>query len=191
MKYLAILLLLIVLSGCASDEKDADKVTYPSIVMPPDSLAFHLANIHILEAAMRHRDVRKQALQLNAKNGFEDYFDTSKVSRERFERSLSYWEKNFDEMANIYDLAMERLSTKLARMKQSSEVAADSTTRITPQEKSVEAPEKPKRLKQEQLSAEQRRLKQIQERKQQRSAARKKEKRAAKSSEAARQDTAR
>jgi len=81
-------------------------------------MAFYLSEVHIIDAAMRNREVRRKSLQSYAKRGFVYYFDTAGVSHEKFVRSLDFWRQDTKEMAAIYDVAMERLSVKLAAAKQ-------------------------------------------------------------------------
>jgi hypothetical protein len=98
-------------------EKTVSTRPVPDHILPKDSMALFLGQIHLVDAASRHREVRKQSLQSYAKRGFIEYFDTAHVSRERFLESLSFWGEDFQEMDEIYDLAMERLSTQMAKLK--------------------------------------------------------------------------
>ncbi|NQV51576.1 MAG: DUF4296 domain-containing protein [Flavobacteriales bacterium] len=115
MKALLPLLSLVFLLACGSDKPTPRPV--PPDVLSKDSMAFFLSQVHVVDAAMRHRDVRKENLQVYAKRGFIEYFDTAQVSRKKFVQSLAFWGADFEEMSEIYDLAMERLSTQTARLK--------------------------------------------------------------------------
>ena len=115
MKALIPLLALLFLLACTSDKPAPRPV--PVDVLSKDSMAYFLSQVHVIDAAMRHRDVRKENLQVYAKRGFIEYFDTAQVSRAKFVRSLEFWGADFEEMSEIYDLAMERLSTETARLK--------------------------------------------------------------------------
>lgn len=114
-RYCALLFLLISVQSCGSNEEEVRQK--PAHVLSKDSVSFYLSQVHIIDAAMRHRDVRKKSLQLEARQGFNHYFDTADISKERFIESLNYWKDNYVEMEEIYDLSMEILSTKLAVLK--------------------------------------------------------------------------
>lgn len=109
-----ILALLIV--ACGEEEKPSRVA--PEGILPKDSMAYYLSQVHIMDAAMRHRKVRKGNMQSYAKRGFIEYFDTAGVSHDRFIRSLEFWAEDFEEMSEVYDLAMERISTQMVRLKQ-------------------------------------------------------------------------
>ncbi|MEQ9187309.1 MAG: DUF4296 domain-containing protein [Cryomorphaceae bacterium] len=110
-----VVLIMALFFGCGQKTPPPRKV--PSSVLSKDSMAYFLSQVHIVDAAMRHRDVRKENLQVYAKRGFIEYFDTAQVNRERFLESLAFWGEDFEEMSGIYDMAMERLSTQMARLK--------------------------------------------------------------------------
>jgi len=116
MRYGTLFCLLLLIQGCTSDEQKLPPK--PANVLSKDSMAFYLSQVHIIDAAMRHRDVRKKSLQSQARQGFINYFDTAGVSKERFVESLNYWKENYVEMEEIYDNSMEILSTRLAVLKQ-------------------------------------------------------------------------
>jgi hypothetical protein len=80
-------------------------------------MAYFISQVHLIDAASRQREIKKGNLQVYAKRGFIEYFDTAKVSRERFLKSLEFWGDDFDDMAEVYDIAMERLSTQAAQLK--------------------------------------------------------------------------
>lgn len=109
------IILCILFSACNGDQREVREL--PRGILPKDSMAYYLSQLHIIDAAMRHREVRKSALQSYAKRGFIEYFDTAGVSHERFVKSLEFWGDDFEDMSEVYDLAMERLSTQLAREK--------------------------------------------------------------------------
>lgn len=116
MRIFAAVCLLLIMASCGNKKKE---LTFkPEGVLSKDSLAFYLSEVHIIDAAMRHREVRKKNLQKQAREGFNHYFDTAGVSQDRFVKSLDYWKDNYSEMEEIYDLSMEILSTKLAKLKE-------------------------------------------------------------------------
>jgi hypothetical protein len=102
------------LASCGPEKPPSRRV--PDGVLSADSMAFFLSQIHLIDAAMRHREVRKQTLQSYAKKSFILYFDTAAVSRDRFLTSMAFWSEDFEAMSGIYDQAMDRLSTKLAKL---------------------------------------------------------------------------
>jgi len=116
--------LMLVLVSCSTKKETK---TPPPDVMGKDSLAYHLGNIHFIDAAMRHRVVRKQSLQAQAKMAFIEYFDTSGTSQQRFETSLAYWRDDFEAMDEIYAKSMEMLSMKLAKANPPESNPEDST----------------------------------------------------------------
>lgn len=116
MRIFAAVCLLLIMASCGNKKKEL--TPKPEGVLSKDSLAFYLSEVHIIDAAMRHREVRKKNLQKQAREGFHHYFDTAGVSQDRFVKSLDYWKDNYSEMEEIYDLSMEILSTKLAKLKE-------------------------------------------------------------------------
>ena len=104
------------LQGCNADKNPGPAIE-PAHILSKDSMAFYLSEVHIVDAALRHRDVRKKGLQAQAKKGFINYFDTAHVSKARFTESLNYWKDNYEEMEEIYDQSMELLSTQLVTLK--------------------------------------------------------------------------
>ena len=83
--------LMAVIVSCGGE---APKRQVPNGVLQKDSMAYYLSQIHVVDAAMRHREVRKQSLQSYAKRGFIEYFDTAQVSRDRFLKSLEFWSED-------------------------------------------------------------------------------------------------
>ncbi len=84
-------------------------------------MALFMADIQVLEAAIRSREVRKQKLQDEARLAYIGYFDTAAVSKDRFMKSLDHWKNDFGIMETIYDDAMEILSTRVAKEKKQEE----------------------------------------------------------------------
>lgn len=119
-----VLFSLLALSGC-SNETQRSESTIPAGVIPADSMAIYMADIQVLEAAIRSREVRKQKLQDEARLAYINYFDTASVSKDRFLKSLDYWKHDFGMMASIYDRAMETLSTRMAKQKKLEESAKE------------------------------------------------------------------
>jgi hypothetical protein len=116
---------ILLMTGGCGDGKDASQaLQVPQGVMAPDSMAIVMAEIQVLEAAIRSREVRKQKLQDEARLAYIGYFDTAAVSKDRFMHSLNYWKRDFGMMESIYDEAMEILSTRMAKEKKRTESQA-------------------------------------------------------------------
>ncbi|NCG28970.1 MAG: DUF4296 domain-containing protein [Bacteroidetes bacterium] len=120
MKWFSLISTLIVLASCGSGNEVVREK--PNGVLPIDSMAMYMADVHLLDAATRHREVRKLGIQAHVKKAYFDYFDTCGISRVRFDKSLDYWSADNEEMIQVYDLSMEILSTKLADIKGASAV---------------------------------------------------------------------
>jgi hypothetical protein len=104
-----------VFTSCGNNENAPREV--PDGILSQDSMAYFISQVHLIDAASRQREIKKGNLQVYAKRGFIEYFDTAKVSRGRFLKSLEFWGDDFDDMAEVYDIAMERLSTQAAQLK--------------------------------------------------------------------------
>jgi len=126
MKQLAAFLLsAILLASCGSEEKAPREV--PDGVLSKDSMAYYLSEVHVIDAALRHRKVRKGNMQPYAKRAFIEYFDTAQISRDRFVESLEFWAEDFEELSEIYDMSMERISTQIVQLKREEKESKKST----------------------------------------------------------------
>ena len=113
-RWLACVLPVLLLSGCASDEAPPKR---PSYIIPDDSLAAVLAEIHQMGAVYQHRVVRKGRMQPYASRDLQLVLDSFGVSRDRIDSSLNYYKRNPEMLEKIYDESLNILSTRLAEMK--------------------------------------------------------------------------
>lgn len=113
--------LMTLIVACSGEQSEDQTLQVPQGIIPPDSMALFMADIQVLEAAIRSREVRKQKLQDEARVAYIGYFDTAAVSKDRFMKSLDHWKNDFGIMETIYDDAMEILSTRVAKEKKQEE----------------------------------------------------------------------
>jgi len=111
-----VLIAIPLLFSCASEEPPPPK---PSNILSDDSLAIILAATHKVSAIYQHRGVRRQRLQDYARNEMIELLDSFGVSRDRVDSSLIYYKDDPDHLGQIYDEALNILSTELAEQKAS------------------------------------------------------------------------
>lgn len=140
MKRSLCILLLLALLAC-SEEARRERPTY---VLPQDSMALVLSEVHVLNAASQHREARKQHFQKFIESEHIALFDSLGIDQARFDSSLNFWLQEPKEMIGIYDVSMNLLSEKLAKVKQKAPV--DSVARQKAQESIREMVEKDKNL---------------------------------------------
>ena len=75
----------------------------PKNVLPSDSMALILVEVHMMNAAHPHRDVRKKKLQPYALKEYQAMFDSVKVSEQRFEESFDWWNDEPEDIRGILD----------------------------------------------------------------------------------------
>lgn len=144
MRLLHVILIAFIFTSCGDEEKVARE--RPADVLPMDSMARYMSELHMIDAATRHRDVRKLGIQAHVKKAYFDYFDTCGITRERFDKSLDYWSGDNEEMIQVYDLSMELLSTKLADIKGSTAIEEEEEPSIEEQLEDGARVRKKKRL---------------------------------------------
>lgn len=129
--YIAALLLMV---GCASEEAPPR----PSHILSEDTMSIVLAEVHYFNAAAQHRDVRRKFMQSLVKEDMDAFYDSLGVTEEQFDESLQYYLDRPQEMLELYDGAMDLLSTRLA--------SSRPTTADSPREEAKPKPASPKEL---------------------------------------------
>lgn len=111
---IAFLLLASLLWSCTGKEPPPPK---PNYVLPDDSLAMVLAEMHLYTAIFQHRTVRRNRLKDYARRDLQLALDSMGVSRARVDSSLRYYKTQPTHLEGVYDEALNILSTQLAEQK--------------------------------------------------------------------------
>lgn len=89
----------------------------PGYVLPQDSMAMILAEVHLLNAVSQHRESRRQHFQKFVEAEQKALFDSLGVPVARFDSSMTFWLEDPKKLKEIYDESMNVLSTRLAQVK--------------------------------------------------------------------------
>lgn len=92
----------------------------PNYVLPQDSMAMILSEVHLLNAVSQHRESRRQHFQKFVEAEQKVLFDSLGVPMARFDSSMTFWLQDPKKMKEIYDESMNVLSTRLAQVKRPS-----------------------------------------------------------------------
>lgn len=88
----------------------------PSDVIPKDSLSLILQEIMLVEYQVQSKYPLPQQFQDCVKKSGDTILSRYQVTYQRFDRSMTYYGSKQEEMQEIYDTVLERLSEKLNRM---------------------------------------------------------------------------
>ncbi|MEZ4720913.1 MAG: DUF4296 domain-containing protein [Flavobacteriales bacterium] len=126
-------LLLVLLTRCGFRENELTPV--PSNLVQRDTLVLLLAESAIFNAQSQHRDTRKKLFKDIILQREKDMFDSLGVSQADFKTSIEYYARNPKDMENMYDQAMNILTTRLAEVgKKPDKDSVNSTPIVLPKE---------------------------------------------------------
>lgn len=129
MRYISLLFILL-LSACSGDEPEALKK--PDDLIPEEKMVLVLTDVHMLEGALAVRsnsasemrnpvnpmNLRKDPsvvpLPINPKNALQyyDIFKKHEVTREQYEKTMSWYTSNPDQLNEIYDKVLVELTRR-------------------------------------------------------------------------------
>lgn len=97
------LILLVLSTACVKPEE------HPADLIPKDSMAQILVNIHISEAKVATRPMHPDSTYLFYEVYKKDVYKKYKISPERFQKSFDYYLRNLDQMDQIYETVVDSL----------------------------------------------------------------------------------
>jgi hypothetical protein len=104
---------LIVLLGCGGNEKKA----IPPGVLSPDSMVVLLAEVHIINAKVTHRESRRKKYTDILKVEQLAMYDSLGITQKQIDKSMRFYAEDYGEMQKMHDKAMNLLTERMARLK--------------------------------------------------------------------------
>jgi hypothetical protein len=105
------LIFLVFCYSCIRPEKP------PEDVIPRDTMAAILVDIHIAESKVSVKSIRPDSAHIYYNLHKKEIFNKYKVPEERFEKSFEYYMRNLTEMDQIYAVVVDSLSLREGRGK--------------------------------------------------------------------------
>nr|NQU89160.1 DUF4296 domain-containing protein [Bacteroidota bacterium] len=99
----------VLFSGCNPKQE----LTYESVPVPiiqPDSMVQILTDILLIESSLREMKREGRDNQFTSKMVYTEVFEKYNLTKERYENSVAYYEKNLDTYQRIYEAVITRLS---------------------------------------------------------------------------------
>ena len=112
MKWLAIIPVLILASCSGSEER-----IRPDYVIPEDSMVVLIAELQILNAEGRHREVRRKKWTDFVKVKQRALYDSLGFDEARIDSSMNYYLQDYESFQTLHQDAMDLLSERLAKYK--------------------------------------------------------------------------
>ncbi len=97
--------LCLILFSCGSAEEK--KVVIPDVVLSKEKMAEVLTDIHIAEAEANLHPIADTAA---VKSGFQKIFEKNKISKEQYEKSLSFYIEHPELLNEVYEKVLNELS---------------------------------------------------------------------------------
>ena len=88
----------------------------PSAVIQRDSMIILLAELQLINAKSQHREIRKGKLNEFVIEEQIRLFDSLGLNMQRFDSSMTFYLKDYEDMQSMHDEAMNLLSSKLAEI---------------------------------------------------------------------------
>ena len=102
----------LILFSCGSTEEK--KVVIPGVVLSKEKMAEVIADIHLAEAEANLHPI---ADTTSVKSGFQKIFEKSKITKEQYEKSLSFYIDHPELLNEVYGKVLNELS-KMQAVKQ-------------------------------------------------------------------------
>jgi hypothetical protein len=110
MKKLLLLLFATLLLASCYTTHDKSQVPKPDDLIVRDTLIHLLAEIELIESAIRDKQNLGHEIDDLNEAFYATVFKKYNVSREQFNRSMDYYKQNLEEMDDIYEDVISRLS---------------------------------------------------------------------------------
>lgn len=108
-KYIFLLLSTVILASCYTTQEEIG-IQVPDDLIPRDKLVLILADIEIIESAIRDKqNFGHEIADLNEAY-YASTFKFYEVSRDQFESSMKFYKQDLDLMNDIYEDVITRLS---------------------------------------------------------------------------------
>ena len=98
------------LMSCVSEEKK------PRGLIPEDQMAGILVDVHIFEAEAEKKKFSKDSMIYYVHKNYELIYEKHGVSKEKFEKTFSYYEDNPGQMDDLYQKVVDNLSKMEAEL---------------------------------------------------------------------------
>lgn len=113
MRYI-LLIVIFLLSSCSSSE---ETINIPNNIIGQEKMKEIYIDIHISDAMVAKKKLKEVKLSNQLKKSyFEEILAKHHISKEEFEKSNAFYEKNIDLMYKMYEEIMVSLSAKQAEL---------------------------------------------------------------------------
>lgn len=108
LKYIIVALALIVIAACGNGNKPQEK--RPDDIIPKAKMIDLMVDMYIIESANNMRMMDRDTLKPSYGDFFATTMEKYDVTLDEFERSLQYYSEKPEDINEIYDETLERLS---------------------------------------------------------------------------------
>jgi hypothetical protein len=114
--------LLFLITGLASCYQTTSEPEFDmALVLPPDSMVFLLADLHMADAYVESIKDKKISKEHMASEYFNIILDGHRIDRQTFDESMRYYSYHTEEMDDIYEKVIVELSKRESKLISSKE----------------------------------------------------------------------
>jgi hypothetical protein len=102
-------ILIILLSSCYNTH-DGEKILKPDDLIDRDKLVLVITDMEIAESTIREKQNLGQEIEGLQEGYYFAIFEKHKITKEQFDNSMAYYKQDLDELNDIYEDVISRLS---------------------------------------------------------------------------------
>ncbi|NQT76823.1 MAG: DUF4296 domain-containing protein [Bacteroidetes bacterium] len=110
MKKAGFLFILILLLSSCYNTHDGNKIPKPDNLIGKDKLVLVIADMEIAESTIREKQNLGQEIDGLQERFYLAIFQKHEITKEQFENSMAYYKQDLDELNDIYEEVITRLS---------------------------------------------------------------------------------
>ncbi len=110
MKKAGFLFILILLLSSCYNTHDGNKIPKPDNLIGKDKLVLVIADMEIAESTIREKQNLGQEIDGLQERFYLAIFQKHEITKEQFENSMAYYKQDLDELSDIYEEVITRLS---------------------------------------------------------------------------------
>lgn len=110
MKKAGFLFILILLLSSCYNTHDGNKIPEPDNLIGKDKLVLVIADMEIAESTIREKQNLGQEIDGLQERFYLAIFQKHEITKEQFENSMAYYKQDLDELNDIYEEVITRLS---------------------------------------------------------------------------------
>ena len=112
----AIVIAMLLLFSCAP-KQDLSEKNVPENIIRPDSMVVIIVDMQLAEAVLQEMRRTGKFEESIAITSFKKIFTNHNISKEKYEKSIAYYEQNLETYEKIYEKVITRLSQLRAEVK--------------------------------------------------------------------------